>query len=56
MHLARDSYQPPPLAPDGLPVLLPPVQRKFDEIKKCEWLLLTTCSASARIIINAACA
>jgi hypothetical protein len=34
--MARDTYEPPPLAPDGVPVLVPEVQRRFDQLKSRE--------------------
>lgn len=33
VHMVRDSYEPTPLAPDGMPLLVQEVQRKFDQVK-----------------------
>jgi hypothetical protein len=40
--MVRDNFDDRPLAPDGLPVLVPPVQRRFDDLKQSE---LRSCTA-----------
>lgn len=32
--MVRDNFDDRPLAPDGLPLLVPPVQRMFDDLKQ----------------------
>lgn len=32
--MVRDNFDDRPLAPDGLPLLVPPVQRRFDDLKQ----------------------
>jgi hypothetical protein len=38
-HMTRDTYDPPAVAADGLPVLAPEVKRKFDQIKQSKRFL-----------------